>query len=100
MSIGHGAAARLSQADGTAVIYSYCCFNLNREDWETARQTFDGALFIDRDAFVEPEIRERIKKTPSGRKRLVTKRVKRDVSPEALLAAGKSPSGTPAGRGS
>ena len=48
----------------------------------------DGELYIDRDAFMEPEIHERIKKTVSGKK-LVVKRIKREASIGKLMEAGK-----------
>lgn len=37
---------------------------------------------------VEPEIHEKLKRMPSGRKKLIVKRIRRDVDYSALLAAG------------
>ena len=78
MSLGYCGYANLQEADDTLVIYSYCCYNINNEGWERFENASDGELYIDRDAFVEPEIHEKPKKAPSGRNKLVVKRVKRD----------------------
>ena len=78
MSLGYCGYADLQAADGTLVIYSYCCYNINITGWERFKDIADGELYIDRDAFVEPEIHEKLKRLPFGRKKLVVKRVKRD----------------------
>lgn len=98
MSIGYGGYAHLVQADDTLVIYTYCCYNVNLPDYKHFMEMEDGELYIDRDAFVEPEIHEKTVRTASGRKKTVIKRVKRDVPFDELFEnrkiKGKNASGT------
>ena len=89
MSIGHGGYADLQQLDDTMIIYLYCCYNVNDEDYERFMAIEDGELYIDRDALVEPEIHVKLKRTPSGRKKLISKRVIRYVPFDELLKTGK-----------
>lgn len=89
MSMGHCGYADLQLCDRTMVIYMYCCYNLNNDNYKRFQSIEDGELYIERDAFVEPEIHEKMKKTPSGRKKLVTKRIKKDVPLGELFEAGK-----------
>ena len=49
-------------------------FNLNEEKYKNEQQLYDGRIYIKRDCFVEPEIHEKIKRMPSGRKRKIEKR--------------------------
>lgn len=79
VSIGYGGYAHLVQADETLVIYTCCCYNVNLPDYKRFMEIEDGELYIDRDAFVEPEIHKKIKKTSSGKKKKITKRILRDV---------------------
>lgn len=89
MSIGHGGAAHLFQADETHVLYTYCSYNQNVTGYKRFLATEDGELLLARDAFPEPEIRVKRKRTTSGRKKTIVRRIPRDVSVEALVAAGK-----------
>ncbi len=89
MSMGYCGYADIQAFDDTLVIYSYCCYNLNIDGYERFRGLDDGELYIERDAFVEPEIHEKIKKTASGRKKLIIKRVKRDFPFHDFLETGK-----------
>ena len=68
MGIGYGGYADLQQYDDTMVVYMYCCYNVNNDDYKRFMEIEDGELYIERVAFVEPEIHEKIKKTSSGRK--------------------------------
>lgn len=85
MSIGYGGYAHLVGADQNLVIYSYCCYNVNLPDYKRFMETEDGELYIDRDAFVEPEIHQKTVRTASGRKKTVIKRIKRDVPFDELF---------------
>ena len=51
--------------------------------------TEDGILQIEKNVLVEPLIHERIKKLPSGRRKLQTKKIKRNVSISEHLDSGK-----------
>ena len=89
MSIGFGGYADLVQADDKLVTYVYCCYNVNNVDYKQYMKMEDGEIYIERVAFVEPEIHERIKKLPSGRKKNIVKRIPRSVPIDELLSAGK-----------
>ena len=75
MSRGIGGYMNLIAADDTMLIYSYCCYNVNNDDWREMQKMEDGEIFIDRAALVEPEIHRKMKRMPSGRKKLIVKRV-------------------------
>lgn len=98
MSRGIGGYMNLIAADVTMLIYSYCCYNVNNDDWRKMQKMEDGEIFIDRAALVEPEIHQKMKRMPSGRKKLIKKRVPRDYSFSDMLGAGqvtiKNASGT------
>lgn len=89
MSLGYSGYANLRAADEVAVVYSYCCYNINEEKWKEAKAVEDGEIFIERKAFVEPEIHEKVKKVSSGRKRLVVKRVAKEVPWTDLFESGR-----------
>lgn len=75
MSIGVGAFAKLELQDNQTVLYEYGGYNLNIEQYKNTEQIRDGMIMIQRSCFQEPEIHEKLKKMPSGKKRLVTKRI-------------------------
>ena len=74
MSLGKGAVAKLVFQDDTTVIYEYGGFNWNYSEYENLEYVKDGLITIDKTCFIEPEIHQKIKRMPSGRKRLVTKK--------------------------
>lgn len=61
--------------DEKTVIYEYGGYNWNEEQFRNGFHIYDGIITIHRDCFVEPEIHEKLKKMPSGKKKLVTKRI-------------------------
>jgi len=85
MSKGHCGHAHLVAIDDALLLYSYCAYDLNREGWQETKQAEDGEIIIDRDALIEPEIHEKQKRLPSGRKITVVKRIRQDVPYEDLL---------------
>ncbi len=89
MSMGYGAFSRKVLEDDTNVIYEYGGYDLNVPKYRNADHICDGLIMIDKDCFIEPEIHEKMKRFPSGRKRLVTKRVTRDVEFGEYLNNGK-----------
>ena len=97
MSIGYCAYADLVQADETLVMYTYCCFNNNNEDYKRYVNSKDGEIYIDRAAFAGPEIQTKKKKS-SGKSITVIKRSPRDVQFDELIRSGgikvKNASGT------
>lgn len=80
MSIGIGAHANLVLQDNKMVIYEYGSYNLNEEECRNEAHINDGTLTIQRSCFLEPEIHEKLKKMPSGKKKLITKRIPVNVN--------------------
>ncbi len=89
MSLGYGYRACLACADENTAIYTYCCYNLNIEGYDRRKNAMDGEITIELDAIPEPEIHEKLKRFPSGRKRLVVKRLPRNADIDKLIAEGK-----------
>ena len=89
MSKGIGAHANLVAVDEKAVIYEYGGYNLNDPKYRNENHLYDGTITIQRDCFAEPEIHEKLKKMPSGRKKLVTKRIPVDVHYGEMIEDGR-----------
>ena len=89
MSMGYSGYADLQQFDETLVIYLYCCYNANDADYKRFKEIEDGELYIDRNAFVEPDIHEKIRKTASGKKKTAVRRIKNKVDFDELFESGK-----------
>lgn len=89
MSMGYGGSAILFIQDESTVIYKYSPYNLNNPEYSNEERIYDGIITISKDALVEPEIHEKIKRMPSGRKKLIVKRVPRDVDYTPLFENGK-----------
>ncbi len=89
MSRGIGAMARLVLEDEETVIYEYGNMNLNIPEFENKDHVMDGLITIHKSCFQEPEIHEKLKKMPSGRKRLVTKRIPVSVDYPSMIKEGK-----------
>ena len=62
---------------------------INEEEYQNREHIYDGIITIDKRSLVEPEIHEKMKKQPSGRKKLMTKRIPREVDYIGLITAGK-----------
>ena len=75
MSRGIGAHANLILEDEQNVIYEYGGYNLNDLEYNNENHLYDGMIIISRECFVEPEIHEKIKKMPSGRRKVISKRI-------------------------
>lgn len=88
MSRGFGGSARMVMQDDSSVIYEYAPYNLNEEQYRNADHIYDGVITISKSALVEPEIHEKIKLWPSGRKQLMIKRIPRAVDYDACFEAG------------
>ena len=89
MSRGFGGSARIVLQDENTVVYEYAPYNLNEPEYRNSERTYDGLITISKDSMVEPDIHEKLKRMPSGRKKLIVKRIRRDVDYSALLDAGK-----------
>lgn len=79
MSRGIGTYANLILQDDNTVIYEYGGYNLNEEKYRNEAHIYDGTITIQRSCFLEPEIHEKIKKMPNGKKKPVDKRVTVEV---------------------
>ena len=87
--MGYAARCRIKAENETEAVYEYACYNLNNEEYELARESYSGMITIKKIAFVEPEIHEKIKRFPNGKKKVITKRIKREVDYETLFETGK-----------
>lgn len=68
MSRGIGAFVKLVLEDSETVIYEFGSYNLNDARYYNEEHICDGIITIARNCFAEPEIHEKMKKMPSGRK--------------------------------
>lgn len=75
MSRGYAAHANKVLEDEQLVIYEYAGFNWNDPLYYNDEHILDGVITIQKSCFREPDIHEKLKRMPSGRKRLVTKRI-------------------------
>lgn len=75
MSMGIGGSAVKVLEDAETVIYEYGGYNLNEPQFRNEKRVRDGSITIPKSCFAEPDIREKVKKMPNGRKKLVVKRI-------------------------
>ena len=54
MSIGYGGYMDLVANDSTTLMYVYCCYNVNNDDYKKYMGLADGEIVISREALVEP----------------------------------------------
>lgn len=88
MSRGIGAHAELIFEDEQKVIYSYGGYNLNKIEYRNEKHIYDGSIEIRKVCFAEPKIHEKVKKTASGRKKKIIKRIPVSVDTGELLRNG------------
>lgn len=88
MSRGIGALAKKVLEDDETVIYEYGGYNLNEPEYGNEKHILDGSIIIRKSCFVEPEIHEKLKKMPSGHKKLITKRIPVSVDYGKMLEDG------------
>lgn len=89
MSRGIGAYANLVLEDENTVMYEYGGYNLNEPENRNENHIYGGMITISRDCFAEPEIHQKLKKMPSGRKKLITKRIPVDVDYPQMISDGR-----------
>ena len=77
MSIGYVGKCRMEMEDDEVAIYSYSGENWNDggKSQRGDRELYDGSFIIYKDCLEEPEIHIKRKKMPSGRTKLVEKRI-------------------------
>lgn len=89
MSRGIGGSCRIVEEDEHTVIYEYGGYNLNKPEYRNPDRICDGLITVDKNVLVEPEIHTKLKRTQGGQKKLVTKRVLREVPYMELIESGK-----------
>ncbi len=88
MSMGIGGFAVKVLEDAETVIYEYDGYNLNEPQFRNEERVRDGSITIPKSCFAEPDIHEKIKKTPGGRKKLVVKRIPAGVDFRKMIKDG------------
>lgn len=88
MSRGFCASAILEMADENTLLYFYCSYNLNLDDYKEHMEKYDGEIIINRSSLVEPEIYTKRIRRPSGKKVFEERIRKKDVDIRKLLESG------------
>lgn len=88
MSLGEGAKAYIVLQDDQTVMYMYGCFSCYYDKNWGEPVDCDGLITIQKECFQEPEIHQKLKRMPSGRKRLVTKKIPVDVDYPTMIDKG------------
>ena len=88
MSVGECGAARIVLEDYETVIYEYFADSLNYPEYRNKDFIYDGLITVSKSALVEVEIHRKVKRMPSGRKKLVEKRVSAEVNWNELCQNG------------
>ena len=89
MSLGYGGSCKKELEDENMIIYSYSSYNLNEEQFRNPDRIYDGTITINKSCLIEPEIHEKIKRMPSGRKKLIVKRIPRSIDISEMIAQGQ-----------
>lgn len=89
MSRGFGGWAYIADQDENTAIYQYGAYNLNEPQYKNETHLADGMFIIDKNSLIEPDIHEKIKRFPNGKKKLIVKRIVVDVPYSDLYENGK-----------
>ncbi len=89
MSLGYGGWCYIEAQDEQTVIYKYGSYNWNDSRHSNADRICDGLITIDKSALVEPEIHEKTKRFPKGKKKTMVKRIEISVPYSELFNSGK-----------
>jgi len=79
MSLGIGSFCKLIAQDDKIVIYEYGSFNLNEPEYKNENRIADGIITIKKSGLIEPEIHDKIKRLPNGKKKRIIKRVPKEI---------------------
>lgn len=85
MSLGIGSFCKLIAQDENTIIYEYGSYNLNDPKYENKHRISDGIITISKSSLIEPEIHDKIKRFPNGKKKRIIKRVPKDIPLSDLL---------------
>lgn len=88
MSLCKGAEAYIVLQDDQTVMYMYGCFSCYYDKNWRQPVDCDGLITIQKVCFQEPEIHQKLKRMPSGRKRLVIKKIPVDVDYVSMVKKG------------
>lgn len=88
MSRGFCASAILEMADENTLLYLYCSYNLNLDDYKEHMEKYNGEIIINRSSLLEPEIYSKRIRRPSGKKVFEERIRKRNVDMQKLLESG------------
>lgn len=80
MSLGIGSFCKLIAEDEKTVIYAYGSYNLNEPRFINEQKIADGVITIEKSALIEPDIHDKIKRLPNGKKKRIIKRIPKDIS--------------------
>lgn len=75
MSLGYGAWAVLEMEDDQTALYRYGCYHWDMEASRNPENLLDGQIWIEKSALIEPEIHEKLKHLPKGKKKHILKRI-------------------------
>lgn len=89
MSRGFGGWGYIADQDKNTVLYQYGSYNLNDPQYRNEEHLSDGIIVIDKKSLVEPDIHEKIKRFPNGKKRLIVKKIVVEVPYRELYRYGK-----------
>ena len=88
MSLDYCASAIFEMADANTLLYFYCSYNLNEEDYIEQKDKYDGVIIINRKSLVEPDVYTKRIRKASGKKVLEERIRKKTVDLQNLLANG------------
>ena len=88
MSLDYCASAIFEMADANTLLYFYCSYNLNEEDYIEYKDKYDGVIIINRKSLVEPDVYTKRIRKASGKKVLEERIRKKSVDLQNLLANG------------
>ena len=88
MSMGYCGSAILEMADATTLVYLYCSYNLNLEDYKEHEEKYNGEIIINRNSLIEPDVYTKRIRRPSGKKVFEERIRKKDIDIQKLLENG------------
>ncbi|KAF1299379.1 hypothetical protein BAU15_01660 [Enterococcus sp. JM4C] len=88
MSRGYGVIANLAVEDEGIVIYEYGAINLNIPESSNKDSEKDGLLTFPKAILIEPEIRIKRRKKPTGGQRFIEKKIIREFYEPVIEAIG------------
>lgn len=88
MSRGYGAYAKKFIEDDEFIIYEYFSYNWSESRFSNKEKIFDGFITIRKSSLIKPELHEKFRRMPSGRRKKFIKKIIVDVPLDELLDSG------------